>query len=174
MSDPLFCVAPHPATIDVHALLSHCDIRAVRGSGPGGQHRNKVSTGIVIKYLPLGVSGEATERRSQAQNREVAIERLRVRLAAEVRTQGVEGAALAAFADLYGGLRLRIAESNPDYPVVLALLLDRIYYCGGDLDPAAADLKTSPSQVLRLLRAQPEILQRVNRWRVLHDRRPLR
>jgi protein subunit release factor B len=51
-------------------------IEFLRRSGPGGQHRNKRSTGVRIVHLPTGLIVMATERRSQAQNLEVAIERL--------------------------------------------------------------------------------------------------
>jgi protein subunit release factor B len=58
--------------------IPHTDviIEFLRRSGPGGQHRNKRSTGVRIVHLPTGIIVMATERRSQAQNLEMAIERL--------------------------------------------------------------------------------------------------
>ncbi|MCG2764428.1 MAG: peptide chain release factor-like protein [Desulfarculaceae bacterium] len=47
-----------------------------RGTGPGGQHRNKTETGVRLTHLPSGIVVTATERRSQYQNREVALLRL--------------------------------------------------------------------------------------------------
>ncbi|MCB2193859.1 MAG: peptide chain release factor-like protein [Deltaproteobacteria bacterium] len=47
-----------------------------RASGPGGQHRNKTETGVRLTHLPSGITVSATERRSQHQNREVALRRL--------------------------------------------------------------------------------------------------
>ncbi len=55
--------------------------RYFRASGPGGQHRNKVATGVHLTHLPTGVSVTATERRSRAQNKSVALKRLVRRLA---------------------------------------------------------------------------------------------
>lgn len=52
----------------------------VRGSGPGGQNRNKRMSGIRIEHLPTGIVVMATERRSQAQNYSAAMERLEERL----------------------------------------------------------------------------------------------
>ena len=62
-------------------------MRHERRSGPGGQHRNKVSTAVVITHRPTGVRAEANERRSQAENHREAVRRLRVRLAVEVRSR---------------------------------------------------------------------------------------
>ncbi len=53
-----------------------------RGGGPGGQHRNKTETGVRILHPPSGIRVSATERRSQARNRELAFERLVLRLRA--------------------------------------------------------------------------------------------
>jgi ribosome-associated protein len=52
-----------------------------RASGPGGQHRNKTETGVRLAHLPSGITVSATERRSQHQNREVALMRLAAALA---------------------------------------------------------------------------------------------
>ncbi len=53
----------------------------VRGSGPGGQHRNKATTGVRLTHGPTGVQATATERRSRAANLKVALRRLAKRVA---------------------------------------------------------------------------------------------
>jgi len=56
---------------------SDLKIEFYRGSGPGGQHRNVTETGVRIRHLPTGIVVQACENRSQARNREIALERLR-------------------------------------------------------------------------------------------------
>jgi peptide chain release factor len=47
-----------------------------RSSGPGGQHVNKVSTAVTLRHLPSGVAVTVQDSRSQARNRQLALERL--------------------------------------------------------------------------------------------------
>lgn len=61
--------------LDSQVLVTH-----VRGSGPGGQNRNKRFSGVRVEHLPTGIVVMATERRSQSQNLAAAMERLRKRL----------------------------------------------------------------------------------------------
>lgn len=51
-------------------------IQATRGSGPGGQHRNKTSTGARITHPASGAVGEATDSKSHETNRRAAFRRM--------------------------------------------------------------------------------------------------
>jgi protein subunit release factor B len=48
-----------------------------RGSGPGGQHRNKTATAIRIVHPASGARAESQEHKSQDQNKKAAWKRLR-------------------------------------------------------------------------------------------------
>ncbi len=61
---------------DRASLERDCDIEFLRASGNGGQNRNKVETAVRLVHRPTGLMVVATERRSQAQNREAAFERM--------------------------------------------------------------------------------------------------
>jgi protein subunit release factor B len=68
----------HPT--DRESLERDCDLEFFVAGGPGGQHRNKVETGVRLTHRPTGVVVTATERRSQSANREAAYERMAERL----------------------------------------------------------------------------------------------
>ena len=78
--------AVHPAKLSVDEFLLACKEVHVKRSGPGGQHRNKVATGVVLTHVPTGISAEGAERRSQVENRINAIKRLRLQIALQERT----------------------------------------------------------------------------------------
>lgn len=65
---------------DPKELERDCDVSFFRASGPGGQHRNKVETGVRLLHRPTGEIASATEERSQSRNRQAALERLREKL----------------------------------------------------------------------------------------------
>ena len=51
-------------------------VQFFKASGPGGQHRNKTSTAARITHIKTGISAEATDSRSQADNRANAFKKL--------------------------------------------------------------------------------------------------
>jgi len=78
---------PLPYSTDRDSLERDSDVTFFVAGGPGGQHRNKVATGVRLHHRPSGVVVSATERRSQSANREMAYARLAERLHALQATQ---------------------------------------------------------------------------------------
>lgn len=56
--------------------LKDCDVQTKRGSGKGGQNRNKRDTAVKIVHRASGAVGESQEQRSQLQNKRAAFLRM--------------------------------------------------------------------------------------------------
>ncbi len=59
---------------------SHLRERFIRGSGPGGQAINKLSTNVELVHEPTGIRVTCQDTRSREQNREFARRRMSVLL----------------------------------------------------------------------------------------------
>ena len=66
--------------------VNDADIRmeVFRASGAGGQHVNKTSSAVRLIHEPTGLVASSQEERSQLQNREKALTRLRTMIAAKI------------------------------------------------------------------------------------------
>ena len=56
--------------------LDDCDVQTKRGTGKGGQNRNKRDTAVRIVHRASGAVGESQEERSQWQNKRTAFVRM--------------------------------------------------------------------------------------------------
>ena len=157
------CVV-HPARLDVEVLLADCHMRRVRRSGPGGQRRNKVETGVRLKHGPSGVEAEGSERRSSAENLKLATRRLRLLLAVQVRTE-MAPAPSALWKSRCRGGRVSISSEHVEFPALLSEAMDVLE--SHEWDPRAAGewLGCTPSQLVKLLKRSVPAGEHLNRQR---------
>lgn len=157
----------HPSTLEESAFLAQCEIETGRVSGPGGQHRNRVDTAVWIKHVPTQIETHATERRSQVQNRNMAVFRLRLKLACKVRTitsrDGHKPSEL--WKRRRQGEKLPVNPEHPDYPALLAEALDVVTARRFDVAGAAGLLGITMSQLTRLIRHERHAFALVNAGR---------
>ena len=163
----------HPVELEESELLAQCSIQRTRRGGPGGQHRNKVESAIVITHGPTGIIGQASERRSQHENRDVALVRLRLNLALGFRLNADEARKPSElWKSRVRSKRISVNPKHGDFPAILAEALDFIAAMEFDLAAAATRLDISSSQLVKLLKSEPAALESVNRERNSRELRP--
>jgi len=155
----------HPAQLSLEQLLKDCRLQRTRGSGPGGQHRNKVETAIVVEHLPTGLRGEASERRSQDQNRRQAIHRLRVKLALCERRPPVDSPSAVWRQRVKAG-RISVNPEHEEFPALLAEALNVVCANAFEVSAAAKQLGVTTSQLIKFLKIERGALELINRERV--------
>ncbi|MBC7782713.1 MAG: peptide chain release factor-like protein [Burkholderiales bacterium] len=142
--------------------MLQCTFEAVRGSGPGGQKRNKTSNAVRLVHNPTGLVVRAEERRSQKNNRSNALERLRLAMAIQ--------------------LRAPFSPSDPNDPVELrprdpravAHVLDALEDTGYVIATAAERLGITTGALSRFICGNETVLDEVNRQRAILHLRSLR
>lgn len=155
----------HPAALEPAELLKSCDETRTRRSGPGGQHRNKTETAVVLLHKPTGISAEGSERRSQAENRAVALKRLRLTLAVEHRRPASSSGPSELWQSRTRGRQLVISASHEDFASLVAEALDCLQGVGWQIAPAAEILGVTTSQLCGLFRKSPAAWVAVNTQR---------
>jgi hypothetical protein len=157
----------HPAALEPIDLLKQVTETRTKRSGPGGQHRNKTETAVVLVHKPTGISAEGSERRSQSENRAVALKRLRLKLAIEHRTPADSRGPSELWRSRTRGRQLVISTSHEDYASLIAEALDHLQATGFEIPRAAEKLGVSGTQLVRLFKKCPAAWGAVNKHRAV-------
>lgn len=73
-----------PTAVNDCFNMKDVEFTTTKGSGPGGQNRNKVETCVVATHLPTKTTVRVCNSRSQHKNKESAIDLLRMRVTTAV------------------------------------------------------------------------------------------
>jgi hypothetical protein len=156
-------------------LLRECRMDITRGSGPGGQKRNKTSNLVRLTHLPTGIQVIAGESRSQAENKLFALRRLRLKLATELR-EPIDLMKFEPpdwFLEVRRGTRIEASHRHPHYAAIAGLILDLMKALHGSPAHVAANLGISTTAVIRFLENEPPSWTAANHIRTENSLPPL-
>ncbi|HOK03859.1 MAG TPA: peptide chain release factor-like protein [Victivallales bacterium] len=144
-------------------LLKNCEISMLRRTGKGGQKVNKCSSSVRLKHIPTKITVISSESRYQAENRSIALKKLRRQIAFQLRAPT-------------GDFKINFpipSLKNPNYPQWIAKILDVLEENSYSVSDAAAKLAISTGQLIKLLSRDPELCQKVNIERKKFFMKPL-
>jgi hypothetical protein len=160
---------------DDATLLSECDVDTYRASGPGGQKRNKTESAVRLRHRPSGLSVIAEESRSQRENRDRALRRLRQMLALRLRLPAPDDGvpeSVQACIDKRG--RLDVGRRDARYLPAAAAVLDVFVAANGSMADTAKRLGISTGNLSAFLTGDDDLMLEANRIRAGFGLRPLR
>jgi hypothetical protein len=177
-------VTPHELLqLDDAQLLNLCEVHTYKASGPGGQHRNKVSSAVRLVHRSTGISAHGDESRSQHQNKALALKRLRMHLALKLRSPLPQADAQSAGSlppavaeciftarggPAKGKKRLEVGRKDQRFWLVAAVVLDALEHFEGRLSDAADWLGISTGNLSRLLTSERHLMSTAGQIRQQH------
>ena len=98
-------VLEEPREHDLRIEDKDIEWQTCRGSGAGGQHRNKTESAVQMTHLPTGIRVRVENERSQHQNRETAMRVLKARIFEARQTAAAEARAGSRRSQVGSGMR---------------------------------------------------------------------
>lgn len=162
------------------ALLKECRQTRFQGSGPGGQKRNRVYSGVRLTHGASGLSAECVDSRASARNVGEALSRLRLAMALAAVPAPADGGRPDAAPD--PGLvpdpgapfRAEANPSHPDYARGALTALAALRAHGGQIAPAAASLGCTASALTRFMKGEKAVWARAREIRAANGLHPLK
>ncbi len=170
------------ASLSDNELMRQCEVDTYRASGPGGQKRNKTSSAVRLRHTPSGLLVIAEESRSQHENREKAVRRLReafylhLRHEIDVRTSDLsELLAEHDLADTFGNQgKLKLNKKNPKFWPTVGFVLDVLHAFQARVSDAAKFLGISTGNLIDFLQTSPKVWEQTNAMRTDFGQKPLK
>ncbi len=163
-------------------LLAQCEVDTYRASGPGGQKRNKTSSAIRLRHVPTGLKVIAEESRSQHENRQRALRRLRESLYLKLRVEISPDELLDSQAqfrvDFQDSLdrqgRLNLGKKDPRFWPTVGIVLDVFQTFEGRLAETSEAMNISTGNLVDFFQMTPKVWEQANQIRTQFGHKPLR
>ncbi len=136
-------------------LSQQCSLDFYKSTGKGGQKKNKTSSSVRLVHKATGIEATSGNRRSQKENRAIALKQMKMNLALSWRNVP---------AQKWDG-NFNLNEKNPQFPLLAATVLDHIYEHGWQVSAAAQALGLSTGQLIKFLKKHVDLWQKVNQER---------
>ncbi len=155
--------------LDDKPLLSHCRLEMIRGSGKGGQKKNKTSNAIRLHFFHFKAFSQ--KQRSQTANIKIALRKLKVEIALDNQKNSPIKNLFPrqkwdfvpeTIRQFLANALLQISTHNKNYPYFLGFLKDLVWQLEGDEKKIAIFLGISRSQLQKWDKKNANLLSTYN------------
>ncbi len=169
-------------SLPAETLLAACGQARFQGSGPGGQKRNRVYSGVRLTHPESGLTAESVDSRASLRNLHAALARLRLGMAlcADLASldpacdpEGLERREKLANPGL-PPFRAGASPDHQDFPGFALRALHRLAWHKGQLAPAAAALNCTASALTRFYKSDKAVWARARAIRAANGLHPLK
>ena len=144
-------------------LLKLCKTDHFIATGKGGQKRNKTSSAVRLSLNDSTISVTASEDRQQSVNKKLAIRKLRLSIAMELRQE----------AQAWQG-QLDMNAKNPQYPLFIGCLTDYLFESNWQVSEVAKSFDISTGKLIKIISKDDSFWQFVNKERQGNGYKPLK
>ena len=142
-------------------LLRLVRVDVFKGSGRGGQKRNKTSNAVRLTLESISVTDNTS--RSKEENTRHALKKLRLAIALDTSGRFSRNCDLTSISGLNsyikGGI-IRINASNPQLVPFLGVIVDQLMIHKGNWKEVAAHFQVSVSQLRKFAGKHPRLLEK--------------
>jgi hypothetical protein len=154
-------------------LLRACGQARFQGSGPGGQKRNRVYSGVRLTHAESRLTAESVDSRASLRNLHAALARLRLSMALSAGLPGCDPAEAAAQTP-QPSFRAGVNPAHADFPRFALRALHLLAWHQGQTAPAAAALECTASALTRFFKVDKGVWARARAIREANGLHPLK
>ena len=165
-------------------LMNQCEVHIYKASGPGGQHRNKVSSAIRLHHKATGITATANDSRSQHDNKKRALTRMRMNLAVRLRKPiDLESFEIPEILKdcifvpkktaSQSSHKLQIGRKDARFWTISAILLDMLAGANGKLGDVAKRLEISTGNLTKVFKIDRHLIEAVQNIRKKNNLKPI-
>ncbi|MDB5050328.1 MAG: hypothetical protein JWO30_3399 [Fibrobacteres bacterium] len=154
-------------------LLRACTQSRFQGSGPGGQKRNRVYSGVRLTHPESRLTAESVDSRASLRNLHAALARLRMGMALSASLPGCDPAEAGPSA-AQPAFRAGANPDHADFPRFALHALHLLAWHAGQTAPAAAALGCTASALTRFFKSDKGLWARARAIRAANGLHPLK
>ena len=148
---------PNYLELNEQDFLKQCQFQSYKGSGTGGQKRNKKASGIRITHIPTKITIAICQDRQQSINKIYACRLLRIKLSMTITSNDIQE---------NWNFNNQINVKNWDFPPTIQKLFFFLTKFDFHIKKTSEEINTSQKKLVHFLAKNKQVWQKFNQERI--------